>query len=367
MHSASPFSTLSSTLAPDRLLCAIDRSFLGNVKDTFSGWGMAPGVMLTYIGYTVAAALVILGLGVIVNRILQRGRDTPPAHWIWRRADMDRLFDQAMAQRSKMEMCFINQGKRTVCRVCSLEEIKAETLEMEMSSVKDANQSWIGRKVDCVFRVANPKFPAQATFYSMASEILGIKKLSTGAGLITIQYPEKVVLTQKRMHLRLEPPSTLLLGMAIWPEQFAASGAEERDIKNWGKPRLIFVTGDRRNPFHIENLSGGGIRVGVERDAVRDSGLEFEIGQSYIMLLDLYEPEGQRKLRFWLMGRIQNRYEDFETRRLSFGMQFTRKGQRLTEPKNEMRWSKVSDAGLDELGNWVARRHLELYRRSGMA
>ncbi len=218
-----------------------------------------------------------------------------------------------------------------------------------------------------MFRLVNPKYPAQVTFYSMTTEIMGIKKLASGAGVLTVAFPEKVELSQKRMHLRLEPPSHLLLGMAIWPEQLTAAGAMERNIKQWGKPRLIYVTGETDNPFIIENLSGGGIRVGVEREAVKDSGLDFEIGQTYILLLDLHEPEGQRKLRFWLMGRIQNRYEDFETRRLSFGMQFTQHGQRLTEPRNEMRWRPVpSDGGIDELGNWAVRRHLELYRRSGV-
>lgn len=367
MHSASPFSTLLSTLAPERFLCAIDRSFLGGVKDTFSGWGLAPGAMLTYIGYTLAAALVVFGLGLLLNHYAVKSRSAPPAHWIWRRPDLDRIFDQLMAQRAKVDLCFMNQGRRSACRACSLEDVRGEALDLELSSIKDANQTWIGRKVECLFRLANPKHPTQSTFYSMSSEIMGIKKLGSGAGVITVQFPEKVEISQKRMHLRLEPPTNLLLGMAIWPEQLAPSGAEERQIKNWGKPRLIYVTGETANPFHIENLSGGGIRVGVERDTIKDSGLDFEIGQTYILLLDLHEPEDQRKLRFWLMGRIQNRYEDFETRKLSFGMQFTRQGKRLTEPKNEIRWQRVPEAGIDDLGNWVVKRHLEMYRRSGVA
>jgi len=367
LHSVSPFSTLLSTLAPERILCGIDRSFLGSVKDTFSGWGLAPGAMLTYIAYTLAAAMVVLGLGVLLNHYVVKRRSGPPAHWIWRRHELDKLFDQVMAQRAKVEMCFINQGRRSARRACSLEQIGQNSLSLELSSIKDANQTWIDRQVECLFRLVNPKFPTQSTFYSMSTKIMGIKKLATGAGVITIEFPEKVVISQKRMHMRLEPPTSLLLGMALWPEQLARSGAEERQIKNWGKPRLIFVSGETSNPFHIENLSGGGIRVGVERDAVRESGLDFEIGQTYILLLDLHEPKDRRKLRFWLMGRIQNRYEDFETRKLSFGMQFTRQGQRLTEPKNEIRWKTVSDAGILELDNWVVKRHLEMYRRSGVA
>lgn len=366
MHSASPFSTLSSTLAPERILCAIDRSFLGSVKDTFSGWGMAPETMLTYIGYTVAAAMVILGAGLLVNHYVIKPRHGPPAHWIWRRKELNRIFDQVMAQRAKLDISFVNQGMRSSHRASSLEHIGPDSLELELSSIQDANQTWIGRQLDAVFRLANPKFPAQATFYTMTTEIIGIKKLATGAGLITVQFPEKVIIAQKRMHMRMEPPSRLLLGMAIWPDQYTPTGIEERRIKNWGKPPLIFVAGETDNPFHIENLSGGGIRVGVEREAVRASGMPFEIGEYYIMLLDLHDPEERRKLRFWLMGRIQNRYEDFETRRLSFGLQFTRRGHRLDEPRDEIQWTGVGQAGIDELENWVVQRNLEQYRRTGL-
>ena len=346
--------------------CAVDRSFLGNVKDAFGGFGITPEMILLILG-TVVVLVVVAVTVIVLNRFFIR-RDTQevPADWIVRKSEIVSTFNAVLAQRSKIEMSFYREGQKSKPTSCSLEEVKANSLMLGGSGFLRVDKDWIGRRVECFFKLVNPKDTTQMRFHTFTSDILGIKKMSHGSIQLTLNLPEKIVLRQKRGHFRMEPPSQYLMGVAVWPESPDKPGKPESHLKKWGRPRLTHVAGARRT-FRVVNFSAGGLRLEVPSALAKEIEMSFEIDEKYILLIDLYEPKDQKRIRFWLFAVVRNRYEEFESKKLETGLQFTAAGTRLKDSKDQIKWTEVADKGVVRLENWLVKRHLELFREKGIS
>uniref|UniRef100_B8DKT0 Type IV pilus assembly PilZ n=1 Tax=Nitratidesulfovibrio vulgaris (strain DSM 19637 / Miyazaki F) TaxID=883 RepID=B8DKT0_NITV9 len=131
----------------------------------------------------------------------------------------------------------------------------------------------------------------------------------------------------------------------------------------------LFPDISRALPVVLLNLSGGGLRLLVPRATARSAtarGMNLDIGGRLATLLELYAPQHDRSMGFWLQCRIQNRFVAFETRDVELGLQVLAWGQARDNAPHMADWKPLSDEGeVEPLGNWVIRRHLELYRESG--
>jgi len=316
------------------------------------------------IGYTGAAALVALGLGILLNRFAFRGRARlVPASWIVDSREIATLFERALAERSKIEMQAAGRGGTTVN--ASLLEALGDRLRLEITARVSVTQSWLERVFDCFFRLQNPRNRNQLLFYTFQTRVLGVKKMADGTVLLDTSLPEKVVLQQKRVHLRLEPPGQLVLGLAVWPDQLRPDGEPEGAFRTWGKPPLVSLPGGKENLLRLVNLSASGLRLEARAAGRRATGMDFEIGQHYMLLMDLYDPEAEKKRQFWLRVMVRNRYEEFETRDLHVGLRVASVGERLPD-QEEIAWRAAPADGLPALENWVVRRHIELFREKGI-
>lgn len=127
---------------------------------------------------------------------------------------------------------------------------------------------------------------------------------------------------------------------------------------------------DARNALAVGlmNLSGGGLRILLPRLSARAAmsrGMSLDIGGRFVALLELHDPQHDRRTGFWLQCRIQTRFVTFETRDVELGAQLLAWGYARDEAPHMADWKPLSDEGEAEpLGNWVIRRHLELYRES---
>ena len=131
----------------------------------------------------------------------------------------------------------------------------------------------------------------------------------------------------------------------------------------------LFPDISHAQPMALLNLSGGGLRLLLPRATVRavtGRGMNIDVGGRFAALLELYDPQHDRSLGFWLQCRIQNRFVAFETRDVELGVQVLAWGQARDAAPHMADWKPLSDEGeVEPLGNWVIRRHLELYRESG--
>lgn len=345
--------------------CAVDRSFLQSVQGTFS-LGFTEESIRT-VAWTLAAVLVLAGLGILFNQLVVRRRlKFMPSNWIMRPADIRAVFDQALAQRSKIEMGFERRDRARQTTTCVLADLAPERLVLEVSDFIEVNQGWIGRTFECFFRTQVSKTPGQMNFYNFKAEVVGVKKLADGTTRLTMTMPEHVVLQQKRVHMRLEPPRPYVPGLALWPQQLDDKARPIADVRAWGKPPLVMIPGKTCGALRLANLSAAGLRLEVSPAARKESGLELEIGHYLNLLLTLLDPETRAMRKFWLIARIQNRYEDFSSKELEVGLKIVAVGERQGKSP-EIAWRKAPEDGLPDLENWVVRRHLEMFREKGLA
>lgn len=356
---------LSAVLAAPtrRAWCAVDRSFLQSIQEQFNVGGSADTLRIAV--WTLAAALVLAGVGILVNHYLHRRFKLVPSNWITRKADILAVFDLALAQRSKMEMGFTrrDQARQTTSSVLS--DVTADHLSLDLSDFIEVHQGWIGRSFECFFRIQAGKAAGQMNFYTFNAEVVGVKKLADGSTQLTLAMPDHVVLQQKRVHLRLEPPTQYVLGLALWPQQLDEKARPITNVKSWGRPPLVMVPGKTGGDLRLVNVSGSGLRVEVSYDARKAANMELEIGHYLNLLLTLHEPTTKAVLKHWLIARVQNRYEDYASKELEVGLRIVGVGKR-EQGSTEIAWRKAPDDGLPDLENWVVRRHIELFREKGI-
>jgi hypothetical protein len=347
-----------------RFSAAVDRPFLENVKQNFGDWGVVPE-MIAVIVLTVLAAAAVGAVGFGLNNMLKKRRPgSKPSSWITDPEDIEDALEKALAQRTKIELSF-TQSTTGATTTCILSDLTRQALKLEAPGHLQISADWIGRRVDCMFGLLVSKQSGMVRFHIFETEILGIKRTGPETIEITLQKPEKLIIRQKRVHLRVEPPANFIMGMALWPEILDESYKPETRLKKWGRPLAKYIHGEK-NPIRAVNFSAGGLRLELDPELIRKSNSNFEIGEHYFLLVDLYEPQADKKMRFWLNIKVKNRFEDFHTRKLGAGFQIVGRAELTSKGKGEIVWHDVSPDGLDSLGNWTVQRHLELFREKGV-
>jgi len=346
-------------------LAAVDRSFLGSIKDNFAALGIS-SEGLEVAAWTVAIACLAAGLVILLNNCVLRRKAKVPIGVVAGQELVTGLLQSALDQRSKVEFTFSREDQITQPLHCSIESVLNGNLVLDAGDYVQPHKGWIGRPVTCYFRVSGRGGGGAAQFYALESEVAGVNKRADGSSLLTIPVPDRVRLEQKRIHLRMAPPLEYMLGVAVWPELTTEDGKLELRLKHWGKPALMHHAG-ATSMMRVANLSAGGMRIDLPRETLKETGYDFEVGQRYFILTELFDPDMKRKQRLWFIARVQNRFEEFDTKDLEVGLKFMDIGVIDDPEAMTIAWAKVSPHGVDDLGNWIQRRHLELYRNKGIA
>jgi len=361
---ASSFLSSASNHALEPLAASLDRSFLGTVQDRFSGTGASPE-LLRLVLLTLAAAAALGALVYLLNLlVMSRRRRALPTGAVQAPSEIRQLFEQALAQRAKLDLSFSRTPTKDQSVACSLEQIRDEHLVLEVTAHIAAKPHWIDRTVHCYMRINPGRDPKHTHSYFFTADIAGLSTQADGSLRLTLTMPTTLRLQQKRVHLRLDPPMEYMLGLALWPERLGPDGRTETNLKKWGRPVLLLHAA-RHDLLRVVNVSAGGMRLDVTRKALRETGLEFEPGERYILLAEIYDPDSKRKQRLWCLARVQNRFEDFETRNLEVGVSFMAQGLPAGQDKDALAWRPLDEDGIALLGDWVSKRHLERYRKTG--
>ncbi len=334
------------------------QSYLDTVKGGFRGFGINKETLLGA-AFVLLAVIILFFLGKGVNFLLLkiRPRDIP-TNWIIGRKKIASLLNEAMDARSKLEMRFLPSSPSRKSTYCSLERIEKNNLALEISSSIKVSRHWVSRNVEVFFKISHKE---KSVFYRFESSILGIRNLNNGLINVLLSVPDIIELQQKRAFLRVKPPTEYLMGCAIWQPE-SVSPERQTNVKTWGMPLLYYTPEKGSNPIIVENLSAGGIRLGFSREARGMLSEGINIGMPFLLMLDIFDPETQRKRRFWLHAKLQNLFEDYTSRNLELGLQFVRWGRPKTESAPQLEWVAVGGEGIELLATWVMRRHLELFR-----
>lgn len=348
------------------LAASFDYDFLATVKNSFY---TSVDRFLTTLPFLVGMLVVLLLLVLVVgavNLILARIRGkAKPVGLIDDTKLIRELIERAIDERSRLDLRFMPAEPSRRSMACSLVDFIGDTLIIEPPAYVEVKADWMGRTVECFFRLTTPK--GQTLFYTFDATILGLNTMGDKSLRLDLTAPATMRLEQKRSFLRLDPPQQYFLGLALWQDGWETSTPPPSHIKSWGRPPLVFMPDKSHNPVSVSNISGSGLRLAVRHDAVRETRLAPHVGGRVIILLDLLDPELNAKKRFWLRCRVQNLHEEFNTRDLEIGLQIIASGRPVHElDPYELAWQPVGEDGVEPLAIWVMRRHLELYREKGL-
>ncbi|UZP68202.1 hypothetical protein N1030_04275 [Desulfovibrio mangrovi] len=322
--------------------------------------------MISMQAILVLLIVVLVLVGVIIVMWFRSKKNTVyiPHGWVLEPQSIQKNLNEAMELRSKMELQFHSESNRRRSTFCSLYEMSADTVTMECSTLKNISRNWLGKYVDCYFRIQDEHH--NPLHYMFTSPIIGIRPVGNDICHLNLAMPNKLELKQKRAALRVDPPDQYIMGIALWPEKLLSDATHDMNFKNWGKPVLSYIPG-KRAEIRLVNVSAGGLKLHVKRQNAKECGLSFNIGDRLFVLLDLWEPEAGQRNRYWLLCRLQMPYIDFETRDVDLGLQFMRRAEIVDNSNGELFWlSPLRDNEVDEIGNWAMKRHLELYREKGI-
>lgn len=336
------------------------------MRDSTTSGHFSPEATILTVAIFGLAALCI-GAGLLL-KIRWRPAETGPVSSIVKTSEIRALLETALTQRSKMRVSFVRDDPGTRSTDATILAVdRTRGIEMEMTSLVRANQQWIGKLVACDFRLRLDPRKDYQHFYAFVSPVRTIAKAGDDFIHMTVAWPDRLELEQKRAFLRVEPPRSTILELELWHEaMIRAVRGRFSDPTSWGEPLV------RRDPrlappeVELRNLSGGGARVDIRTEAIHRRIALFELGGRFVLRLRLADPETEEALDFYLASRLQNIYGDpdiagnkaYGFRFLSFGEQ----AEGAVDPN--LAW-KTATTGVPALDDWVFRRHLEAYRARG--
>lgn len=278
---------------------------------------------------------------------------------------IQRIIRQAFDQRRPFEVQVqtLTGHRRPILR-CSPEVAGTNSMTVEINGLQSLSDKWLGRAVAVFFRI---HFNGEYTYYTFASRIDGIHLPQPGVCHITLPFPTSLENRQKRSFLRMAPPQEFLMGAALWHGDRVPSPERLTEIAQWPRPTILLIPG-RMTQFSILDLSAGGIRLAIPNKVIRAQDLRFTAADEFIVMLDLFDPDQSKRLRFWMQCRAQNIWIEHNSRDAQLGLQFQawarpREGADMKDNGAKVEWLRLSHSNeVEPVGNWIMRRHLELFR-----
>ncbi len=313
----------------------------------------------------VAALCVVMLLIFVVRTILARRRRYTPYGSVTEPELIRSILRQAFDQRRYVELQFESHaGSRRPTLRCSPEYLGPDSIIVEPAGIKQLSDKWLNRPVQAYFHLSIER---NFVYYTFASRISGIHSPRKDVCNLRLDMPKMLENRQKRAFLRLPPPPEFLLGAALWHDWSMPGDDVMHDLSLWSRPLLLVYPG-RMEQFRILDLSAGGMRICIPHDVARALQLQFSAVEHIIVLVELFDPENGKRLRWWLRCRIQSVWVDLPRRDIHLGVQFQAwakpRENRTDEARGgELEWLRLSDAGeVESIGNWIMRRHLEMFR-----
>lgn len=336
------------------------------LNSTTSGHFSPEATILTVGVFALAGICIAVGLFVSVRF---RRIEHQPSSWIVKPTAVRGLLESALAQRSKMRVGFVRDdpgARSTDATILSVDPVLG--IELEMTTLVRANQSWVGKYVVCDFSQRPDPRKDYHNFYAFVVPILGIAKAGDDFIHMTVAWPDRLELEQKRAFLRVEPPKGSILGLDLWPEAMVR-GVQGNfgDPSSWGEPLLRLAPRGGLPGPEVRNISAGGLRLEIRVDAAHGRRSMFEPGARFLLRLELAVPEEEGSLVCFLAARMQNTYGDPEVIGLkAYGLRFLSLGVPSDTPLRTLTWKTVP-SGVPAIDDWAFRRHLEIYRARGEA
>ena len=335
-------------------------------RETVSGTVSTDSVLIVVVFFAVFIGLITLAL-VFSKKPKGIMLDTPIT-WITGYRRILELLDAAMVQRSKIRVSFQRDLGRARSTDGTIVESGKDGIVLEISAVKAINEKWIGRTLECGFRLRLPENPKVMSNFNFLSEVISYEEMDEGVVLVRLSRPLRLELNQNRQHLRVEPPERFVRGIQLWSEDAVRRVGKPLDPDTWGAPLFKTLAGSEKG-LKLENISGGGIRLEIAPPALRVTEHSFALNQQFFCTLTLLDYDETTLNTHYFLCKLVKCYDDCESRsQLSLGLIFSEQGLPQQPPLVGLAWRGVSrDMGIQTMDDWAYELHLELYRNKGLS
>ncbi|MFO7728240.1 MAG: hypothetical protein R6X11_07910 [Desulfonatronovibrio sp.] len=271
-----------------------------------------------------------------------------------------RLLQEAIDQRSKFIIVLPEDMSSVSSLNASLMDFNNEYLYLEVSAITRFNPRWEGLGVTCFFRLITTKKPRKEMFFNFSSKVYSHEQGKSDQVGIQLDFPEKIEMGQRRSSMRIDMDPRLVLGFSVWEEDRFIRAADGENKKGLHPPK-ISIDHIQSGVIKITDISAGGMKKKITQEALQQLGLSWNKGSTMIIWLVLLEPRNQQKEQFWLKARVKYKYQDFVSKEIDLGLEFISFGQ--IGPDKKMKWLRVKENNIDQIGNWTYQRYLEHYRQ----
>lgn len=301
--------------------------------------------------WVAAGAACLAGIGLVIDWWQKRQERAQKAFTITDPERIHAILHEAVLSRSRLDVRFEDGGVRA-SMACALAETTPESVRLEVPWGVHPSPTWIGRTLAVYFHLPPKSGPAQ--YYFFHAPVVAVHP-SDDISHVELAAPVTLEMGQKRRHFRLELPSADLLDLRLWLPD-SPGLPTEADPNAWPAPLLTFPH------IGIVDISAGGLRLSVDpqrlpRPQADGRRVSLDTVRLCITLRGETAPE-----TYFFEARLRNQFKDYATSRLLCGYQFQQAA--IRTDMHPLAWSPVDpERGVSELGDWIFRRHMELYRQ----
>jgi hypothetical protein len=324
----------------------------------FQNWGFSFSDAQKPLTITVTLIL-FLTLASVAGALYRRARKSGTAGLsIHEPTEIQDVLNEALQQRATYELRFEDESAQRIGFTCSpADSDPAVGITLEVSGFIKPQPSWVGRSVVCFFRIARQRKEPKWLFFSFATTIIDIDSRQA-IPRIVLAIPDQLARKQRREHLRLDPPSEDIPEVQVWPETLSNLDHPEDD-----PPLLEYLITQQENPLSILNISAGGLLLELRPPLPPALGADLEKGQRFYIRLVLRDPERGPPKTYQLLSQVRNVFVDPTHGKRLIGLSFVA---HLPGTEGPRRWKSLDGKGVEEIEDWVSKRHLGLYREKGL-
>ncbi|NDY55373.1 hypothetical protein G3N56_01265 [Desulfovibrio sulfodismutans] len=290
-----------------------------------------------------------------------------PLTWITDTAKIREIFLNALRRRSKIRLTFSREDATGVFTDAALSEVYSDSLTLELSATVQANRGWIGKRVECDFRLRLDPAAEQWNFYTFVAGITDARVVPGQFAQVTISLPSRLEMEQKRAFLRVEPGRADVRELDIWPETHVRDEPHRPDDpETWGHPDLT-LTETTAPDIALDNVSGGGLRLSLRGDALRTGLTLLTPGRRVYLFLRLADRQAAgESILFRLACQVMNAYAaDAPDGSRAFGLRFVGFGEPAADNPARLGWKALQGGGVPAVDDWAYAKHLDMYRARG--
>jgi len=268
------------------------------------------------------------------------------------------ILQKAVLHRSRMDVRFSAGEEMRTSMPCAVAEISDTHLTLELPFGVHPSPTWTGRMITAYFHIGAQQGPI--TYYFFRAPIATVHPSATDVPTMTVAFPQELELGQRRRHFRLDLPSADLRDLRLWTSQTTLP--LDADPNHWPEPLLTFPH------VGLVDISAGGVRLSVDaRRLPRPQEGSSVSLETVLLFLALASPE-EVPVGYFVEARLRNQFKDYATSRLLMGYEFQKFAAQPSQAGETLIWKAVNpEYGLEDLGNWIFRRHMTLYRQHAQA